>query len=58
MDHAIETVLKAIPLFKPFDANEIAELAKRMAPQDFARNQPILVEGHPPPGLYVLLEGV
>ncbi len=57
MTHDIKTILKAIPLFKTLDDREIEGLSKLMAMQKFEANQPIMVEGHPPPGLYVLLEG-
>jgi CRP-like cAMP-binding protein len=57
MEHDLNTILRAVPLFKPLDDVEIAELAKLMASQSFTANQPIMVEGHPPPGLYVLLDG-
>ncbi len=57
MQHDLTTILRAIPLFKTLDDTEVAELVKMMAHQDFTATQPILVEGHPPPGLYVILDG-
>jgi CRP-like cAMP-binding protein len=53
----LASVLSAIPLFKTLDPAEIASLCQMMALQSFSSNQPLMVEGHPPPGLYVLLEG-
>jgi CRP-like cAMP-binding protein len=57
MNQDISSVLSAVPLFKTLDPGEIAALSQLMAPQQFTSNQPLMVEGHPPPGLYVLLEG-
>jgi CRP-like cAMP-binding protein len=57
MEHDLNSILKAIPLFKTLEQEEVTELAKLMARQEFAANQPIMVEGHPPPGLYVILDG-
>ncbi len=57
MSQDLLTTLGAVPLFSTLDPTELGKFADLMAPQDFALNQPILVEGHPPPGLYVLLDG-
>ncbi len=57
MSHDLATVLAAIPLFKTLAPQEIAALVQLMARQQFTAGQPIMVEGHPPPGLYVLLDG-
>lgn len=50
-------ILAQLPLFNTLDENELAELIKLMAMQSFTANQAIIVEGHPPPGLYVILSG-
>lgn len=55
--HDLSAILAAIPLFHTLDPHELGELVKLQAPQSFTQNQPILVEGHPPPGLYVILDG-
>jgi CRP-like cAMP-binding protein len=57
MEHDLRTILQAIPMFKLLGAADLDALVKLMAPQSFTRNQAIMVEGHPPPGLYVVLEG-
>ena len=57
MEHDLKAILAAIPLFKPLDPQDLDALVALMAPQDFERNQAIMVEGHPPPGLYVVLDG-
>lgn len=57
MSADLSTTLGAVPLFSTLEAAELAEFAKLMARQDFTLNQPIVVEGHPPPGLYVILAG-
>jgi len=53
----LHEILAAIPLFSTLEPAEIAEFVRYMANQSFTANQPILVEGHPPPGLYVILDG-
>jgi len=50
-------ILSAIPLFKTLDPAEVASLSQLMALQEFTSNQALMVEGCPPPGLYVLLDG-
>jgi CRP-like cAMP-binding protein len=53
----LSEILSALPLFHTLDRSEIAELEAQTAHQTFAPNDPILVEGQPPPGLYILLSG-
>lgn len=57
MSPDLHHILSQLPLFNTLDENELAELMKLMARQSFTANQAIIVEGHPPPGLYVILSG-
>jgi CRP-like cAMP-binding protein len=57
MTHDLTSILAAIPLFKPLEPKEVAALVQLFALQKFSANQPLLVEGQPPPGLYIVLDG-
>jgi CRP-like cAMP-binding protein len=57
MEHDLASILRAIPLFKSVDSADLAALVNLMALQEFTRHEAVVVEGHPPPGLYVVLDG-
>src|SRR5262245_60930679 len=57
MNPNVTKILSAVPLFGELDPMELAALASVMTVQRLKRDQPLLVEGKPPPGLFVILSG-
>jgi CRP-like cAMP-binding protein len=56
-ERLVNNLLATAPLFSPLDKKQRLELARRFAALDVAARTPILTEGQPGQGLYVLLSG-
>ncbi len=56
-ERRVNNLLATAPLFQPLDKKQRLELARRFAALDVAPGTPILTEGEPGQGLYVLLSG-
>ena len=57
MSDELSAILAAIPLFQDLNDKELAALVALKSRQDFAAKESILVEGQPPQGLYIILDG-
>lgn len=50
-------ILSSMPLFEELDAVELQAVADTMHPRTFAAGQQVVVEGAPPEGFFVVVEG-
>jgi len=54
---SVVDILAAVPLFTDLDKLELAALAGIMGVHELTKDQPLMIEGQPATGLYVILSG-